>query len=501
MKYVLPTEAQWEHACRAGTATAYCFGEETAAFGQYAWYKENSAAAPHPVGKKNPNGWGLYDMHGNVWEWCADWYANVSYDQSSLDDPVGPEAGAHRVHRSGAWNNDAWFCRSAVRAGYTPAARHGHLGFRVAAIIPDNVRARTELKPPAELAGTKPPPPPGNEFTILPNGWVIHEPVNLGPTVNSTFRDAQPALSADGLTLMFSSDRPGGQGRMDLWMSTRASLSEPFANPVNLGPTVNSSSYDEAPGLSTDGLTFLFHSNRPGGQGCFDLWECTRASVSESFGEPVNLGPTVNSRANEWSPALSADGLTLLFSLGPPDGQDLWICTRASLTEPFARPVHLGPTVNSSARDVAPFLSPEGLTLLFTSSRPGGNGGSDIWMCTRVSAREPFGRPVNLGPTVNSTSGDNYAALSVDGRTLLFGSNRRGGRGGEDLWTARIEQREIPGAEKLPRTASILWRFPPDAPPAPGQSVARPEASARQTQGGVSSADCAPRRTFSGIPK
>ena len=145
-KFVLPTEAQWEYVCRAGTATAYCFGEDTAALGEYGWYRCNSGLRTHPVGEKNANGWGLYDMHGNVWEWCADWGSIGYYARSPLDDPVGPEAGAKRVNRGGSWNYSAMGCRSAIRSACEMSYRYSDVGFRVALIIPENTLARTELK-------------------------------------------------------------------------------------------------------------------------------------------------------------------------------------------------------------------------------------------------------------------------------------------------------------------------------------------------------------------
>ena len=281
----------------------------------------------------------------------------------------------------------------------------------------------------------------------LPNGWVIGRPVNLGPTVNSSKDDEAPALSSDGLTLLFDSSRSGGQGGADLWMCTRASSDGPFDRPVNLGPTVNSRFPEHHPVLSSDGLTLLF-AKRTRGHDSYDLLMCTRAFSDGPFGRPVNLGPTVNSTSADCHPALSADGLTLLFSSLRPGGQggqgqqdpwDLWACTRASLRKPFGRPVNLGPTVNSTFPDFRPALSADGLTLLFSSERPGGQDLSDLWMCARASLRKPFGRPVNLGPTVNSTSADSHPALSADGLTLFFCSDRPGGQGRKDLWMARIE--------------------------------------------------------------
>ena len=133
------------------------------------------------------------------------------------------------------------------------------------------------------------------------------------------------------------------------------------------------------------------------------------------------------------------------------------MCTRESLAGRFSEPVNLGPTVNTSSYDAGPFLSANGLTLLFHSNRPNGEGREDLWMCMRASPTEPFGEPVNLGPTFNSNFEEGKPALSTDGLTLLFNASRPGGQGGWDLWTARIEQREFPSKEKIPVTLPNGW--------------------------------------------
>ncbi len=128
----LPTEAEWEHACRAGTTTRYYFGVDEAELGEYAWFRVNSGSRPHPVGQKRPNAWGLYDMHGNVWELCFDWYSADYYANSPLEDPTGPEGGSNRVFRGGGWSSTARACRSAFRHGLPPGHRFDFLGLRVA---------------------------------------------------------------------------------------------------------------------------------------------------------------------------------------------------------------------------------------------------------------------------------------------------------------------------------------------------------------------------------
>lgn len=170
-------------------------------------------------------------------------------------------------------------------------------------------------------------------------------------------------------------------------MATRPSAEAPFGGPVNLGPTVNRDGPDGGPLLSRDGLTLLFNSGREGGQGGHDLWMCMRTAPDAPFGEPVNLGSAVNSDSNDGDPALSPNGLTLLFISDRPGGQgawDLWMCARPGPDAPFATAVNLGPAVNSEANDGGPCFSRDGLTLLFASNRPGGSGGTDLWMCRRI---------------------------------------------------------------------------------------------------------------------
>jgi formylglycine-generating enzyme required for sulfatase activity len=125
--YTLPTEAQWEYAARAGTTGDY---GGTGRLDDMGWYTSNSGGSTKPVGTKQANAWGLYDMHGNVWEWCLDWYG--TYPGGSVTDTTGPASGSPRVRRGGSWWGTADNCRSAVRFGHTPGNRFANLGFRPA---------------------------------------------------------------------------------------------------------------------------------------------------------------------------------------------------------------------------------------------------------------------------------------------------------------------------------------------------------------------------------
>ena len=128
-KYRLPTEAEWEYAARAGATTAYCFGSDARQLEAYAWYAANARGTPHLVGQRQPNAWGLHDMHGNVWEWIQDWYG--TYPAEPGRDPQGPASGSHRLRRGGGWHSDAQECSAAYRSTIKAGDRYSTLGFRL----------------------------------------------------------------------------------------------------------------------------------------------------------------------------------------------------------------------------------------------------------------------------------------------------------------------------------------------------------------------------------
>ncbi|SEH05740.1 Serine/threonine-protein kinase pkn1 [Candidatus Venteria ishoeyi] len=131
--YTLPSEAQWEYACRAGSDMAYCFGDDEQQLKDYAWYADNADGQTHPVGEKQPNAWGLYDMHGNVWEWCLDRWHD-SYKDAPVDG-LAWEAGQDndRLLRGGSWYSGSRGCRSAYR--YFSVSGSSYRGFRVVRLV------------------------------------------------------------------------------------------------------------------------------------------------------------------------------------------------------------------------------------------------------------------------------------------------------------------------------------------------------------------------------
>jgi formylglycine-generating enzyme required for sulfatase activity len=135
--YRLPTEAEWEYGCRAGrVGTRYGFGNnEDGALGSYGWYGGNASRRTHPVAQLNPNAWGLYDMHGNVWEWCQDYYAPTYYRTAPKQNPPGPDIGNDRVTRGGSWAQGPVVARAAFRQYLDPSQRFVDHGFRVVLVV------------------------------------------------------------------------------------------------------------------------------------------------------------------------------------------------------------------------------------------------------------------------------------------------------------------------------------------------------------------------------
>jgi hypothetical protein len=233
--------------------------------------------------------------------------------------------------------------------------------------------------------------------------------------------DINPSITSDGLTLFFSSKAPGGSGGYDLWMVTRPTVSSRWGAPVNLGPDINSEADDADARLSPDGLSLYFDSTRPGGSGGWDIWVATRPNPSAPFGKPVNLGPDVNSIKDDGNISISADNRIMVFysdgpgSLGSPD---VWIATRTDPEGPWSPAQNPGGPINSRSIDFPAALSPDGLVLYFFSNRHRVPG--SLWMSRRDSTDAPFGPPSLIQPLLEPVNGVDYASLSADGSTLYY---------------------------------------------------------------------------------
>ncbi len=193
---------------------------------------------------------------------------------------------------------------------------------------------------------------------------------------------AAPSFSADGLSLY--SEGPG-DGGSDIWMTTRATVSDPWGSPVNLGTAVNSSALEMGASISNDGLELYFGSNRSGGSGDWDMWVSTRTTVSEPWGTATNLGPAINSSAFDGHPCISPDGLILLITSNRPGGYgdwDIWLTRRVTRRADWGPVINLGPSLNTTAGESEPYFSADGRTLYFSDwyvPQSGGIGETDIW--------------------------------------------------------------------------------------------------------------------------
>jgi WD40-like Beta Propeller Repeat len=274
-------------------------------------------------------------------------------------------------------------------------------------------------------------------------------PTNLGPVINTTALEGCPAISRDGLSLYFASNRIGGEGGLDLYVSHRESLIDPWASPVNLGAALNTASNEFCPTLSTDGHLLFFASNRSGGCGGIDIYVSRRQDKSQDFGDggwrpPQNLGCTVNSSKDDFGPnyfEVNAAGI-LYFNSNRDSGaggQDIYAATRGA-DDSFGMPSFDLPmpvfALNTASNDQQPSVRRDGLEVISTSDRPGGLGGFDLWVATRASTSDPWSTPQNLGAPINSVAADQRPAISWDGTELYFGSTRLGGLGDQDLYVS-----------------------------------------------------------------
>lgn len=309
------------------------------------------------------------------------------------------------------------------------------------------------------------PAPPANARRF--SDWTA--PVNLGPVINSAFNDSQMAISKDDLSLYFSSTRPGGLGGVDMYVSQRSSVDDPWGPPMNLGPTVNTSSSEANPAFSRDGHFMFFQSDRPGGLGGIDIWVSWRKHKRDDFGwqPPVNLGAGVNSTVTDNTPSYfeNDDGQGCERPFFP--GRPIRACSPPQLYFASNRPGGLGSTdlymseqapdgsfgpavlvteLSSPLTDARPSIRHDGLEIFLHSDRLGSNvspTGSltlDLWVATRASTLDAWSTPVNLGNTMNSAFLEQHPYLSSDGSTLFFTSDRPGGFGGPDIYMSTREK-------------------------------------------------------------
>jgi Tol biopolymer transport system component len=272
-------------------------------------------------------------------------------------------------------------------------------------------------------------------------------PINVGPPVNSAFAELNPFISRDGLSLYFTCfSCPGNIGGSDIWVSQRASANDPWGTPQNLGLNINTSASESGPALSSDGHRLYFVSNRPGGFGGNDIYVSRRQNKRDDFAwqPPVNLGSGVNTLADEQGPEYFEDDktgiITLYFGSNRPGGlggTDIYASTlNENGDEEAFGPAVLVAELSSPFNDQGPSIRRDGLEMFLASDRPT-LGNVDLWVSTRANTSDPWSTPVNLGPTVNSMFADAGPALSFDGTELYFHSPFRPGNVGGpmfDIW-------------------------------------------------------------------
>lgn len=300
------------------------------------------------------------------------------------------------------------------------------------------------------------------------------------PSFNTAALEGCPFVSPNGKSFYMASNRPDGLGGLDIWVSTRASVDDGWGAPVNAGAPVNSAADDFCPTIARGGRTLSFVSNRDGGCGGSDIY--VSRMRPRGWDAPKNLGCDVNSAANEFSPFPinePGNGLVLYFSSNRPGGfseepegalvgdADLYMSrSRGGVFGSTA----LVPDVNTAAEDSQPNLSRHALEIYFFSTRPGTLGMADIYVATREKASQSWSTPVNLGPNVNSADAETRPSLSWDGTTLYFGSTRPGGEGSSDLYisTRSRQDSEAPERCDTPGTNTLYPPGPNELQPVDG---------------------------------
>jgi hypothetical protein len=265
-------------------------------------------------------------------------------------------------------------------------------------------------------------------------------PLNLGAEVNSAFEDLAPHLSSDGLALYFASTRPESQGGEDLWVSRRAHRHAPWEAASNLGPGINTPANERSPALSRNRRLLFFATDRAGGSGGFDIWLSWRPDPNDDFGwqAPVNLGTAINTAATDAGPSFLERGPfpELFLASARPGGAGSLDIYLGSVPGGWAGPPALIAELSSPQPDLTPSVRGDGLEVVFASGRPGGLGNFDLWHAFRKSVHEPWSPPTNLGPEINTELLEVFPSLSFDARTLVFQSTRSGGYGGSDLYVS-----------------------------------------------------------------
>lgn len=418
--YRLPTEAEWEYAYRAGTTTKYWFGDDETQFSNYGWFIENADRTTHPVGKKEPNPWGLYDMSGNVYEWCQDVYG--SYPDKKVIDPQGKQSGLDRVLRGGGIRNEAPFCSSIHRYHVPWGLRRDDWGFRIVRESIDHTESSGNLTqkeieerslPAADLLAT--------------GEWEWKVIKKLDAPINSSASDSCADMTADGLSIVFSSSRNLSDTRQqDLWMSTREYVTSPWSPPVKLGKNINTDGIENQPTISADGLELMF-SRKSAGK--WQVFSSKRESLQTLWQDDIVFGAQVSYQV---AADISNDGLTLITSRGPGNKEqkwnpDIWIASRPLKTAKWGPMSPLDLPINTRQWEVEGTISADGRMIIFT--RVLSDRDRDIiekhklFVCVREGRDTPWSDPILIEGSLTPWHDRNPRLLAGD-KTLLFSSDR-----------------------------------------------------------------------------
>ncbi|HMG19615.1 MAG TPA: hypothetical protein VK573_12890 [Gemmatimonadales bacterium] len=268
------------------------------------------------------------------------------------------------------------------------------------------------------------------------------QPVNLGPVINSSFVDANAALSSDEHNIYFVSTRPGGLGANDIWMSHRQCKDCPWETPVNLGAPINSDAGEAAPSMSEDGRLLFFFSARPGGFGGADIYVSHRVSTSSEgdvWGPLVNLGPDVNTAGVEqgsYYVRISGEpnGSLYFNRPGPAGTIDIYRAFLSNDGVPLGPAVLIPELSDPAGADQKVSVRTDGHELFLSAIRAGGVGNFDLYILTRHDSNDPWSAPTNIGAPINTADIESQPNISRDGQTLIFTAIRAGGFGMQDLW-------------------------------------------------------------------
>jgi hypothetical protein len=264
-------------------------------------------------------------------------------------------------------------------------------------------------------------------------------PVNIGPPINTEWDDNVPVLSKDEKTLYFTSDRPGGYGAEDIWVSQRQNKNAPWGEPVNLGRGVNTAYNDRMRSISADGRIILFQSNRLNGLGGNDIWAMVRKRPNDDFGwsRPVNLGSVINTEYNEVAAKYLFDERhrkgNLFFSSTRPGGLGGPDIYESEITENgFESPLNIF-ELNTGSIESCFWVRDDGLEIIFSTNRPDvtlDQTKFDLWVSTRSSVYEIWSPAESLGPTLNTEGfADVNPMLASGDRVLYFASQRPNSHG------------------------------------------------------------------------